>query len=151
NELWELFQQLRLNLDKSYYEILDEAYDKLCYYLSHQTRKTYLNSQFSVSLREIDEDGALIVIAYAIRHFVQLENDLTSGEKIETAITHIRGTLVAQLEPNRNTETKVKTLAGISEWYYWQWPCEGIYDGYIQARELPNVGKWTNFSPSQIN
>ena len=90
-------------------------------------------------------------IAHAIRHFVQLGNDLTSGEKIEAAIDHLRGTSVAHLEPNRNTGNQVKTLAGISNWYFWQWPCEGTYSGYIQVRTLPNVGEWIRFSPAQIN
>ncbi|RHZ88774.1 hypothetical protein Glove_21g132 [Diversispora epigaea] len=280
NELWMLFRQLQSDLDESCSVMLNEARDKLCYYLSHQTRKVYLNSQFSISLQELDENGALIVvdykmrvlpksaretkdeffgkrgwtlhtvlvytkkennkldicafdhwsndtrqdawftasslhstiitlekkpkwisiisdngghyhnselmvilsywyewynvevkkwiflepgeakttidshhaqIAHAIKHFVRLGNDLTSGEKIETAIEHLRGTSVAHLEPNRNTGNQVKTLTGISEWYFWQWPSEGIYSGYIQARTLPNVGQWISFSPAQIN
>ncbi|RHZ69442.1 hypothetical protein Glove_283g56 [Diversispora epigaea] len=233
NKLWILFEQLQSNLDKFHSEMLDEACNKLYYYLSHQTRKVYLNSQFSASLRELDEDRALIVvdykmrvlpksareikddqtihakmrslllhhfiqqllplkkspngfqlfrimevttitqmkkwiflepgeakttidshhaqIAHAIRHFIQLRNDPTSGEKIETAIKYFRGTSVVHLEPNRNTGNQVKTLTGISKWYSWQWPCEGTYSEYIQARPLPNVGEWISFSLAQIN
>ncbi|RHZ53218.1 hypothetical protein Glove_444g25 [Diversispora epigaea] len=90
-------------------------------------------------------------IAHAIKHFVRLGNDLTSGEKIETAIENLCGTSVAHLEPNRNTGNQVKTLTGISKWYFWKWLCEGTYSGYIRARTLPNVGKWISFSLAQIN
>jgi hypothetical protein len=41
-------------------------------------------------------------------------------------------------------------LKGISKWFEWQWPVEGFFAGYIQAKSLPNIGDWNNFSPQQI-
>ena len=67
DELWVLFRQLQADLGDSHSVILNEARDKLYYYLSHQTRKVYLNSQFSASLRELDEDGALIIVDYKMK------------------------------------------------------------------------------------
>jgi hypothetical protein len=76
---------------------------------------------------------------------------LTSGSQIGEAIQNIRGTLVTHLEPNRSKRKKVETLAGIAELYEWYWPCEGEYSGFIQARKLPHIGNFINFSPSKIN
>ncbi|CAB4416336.1 unnamed protein product [Rhizophagus irregularis] len=32
----------------------------------------------------------------------------------------------------------------------WQWPINGPFAGYIQARSLPNIGDFINYSPIQI-
>lgn len=90
-------------------------------------------------------------IAHAIRRFVSLGNDLKSGSDIESAVKNLRGTSIAHLEPKRDIEKRVKTLAGVSDLYFWQWPISGEYSGFIRACTLPNVGDWVNFSPSQIN
>ncbi|CAJ0846466.1 10416_t:CDS:2, partial [Entrophospora sp. SA101] len=42
------------------------------------------------------------------------------------------------------------TIPGISNWFEWNWPTEGENAGYIQARGIPNIGRWTTFSPAQI-
>jgi hypothetical protein len=76
---------------------------------------------------------------------------------------------LANLEPNRNNEdiddddisdktkskstrkkSKIKTIKGISNFFYWEWPCQDQYEGYIRARPLPHIGNWNNFSPSYI-
>ena len=71
---------------------------------------------------------------------------------------------MANLEPNRDNDSdvnegnrknqrkkpKIKTIKGISKLFYWEWPCQGEYDGYICARPLPHFGAWNNFSPSHV-
>ena len=65
---------------------------------------------------------------------------------------------MANIEPNRTDENlyakkkkpKVKTIPGISKYFYWEWPIEGPLTGYIQARPLPHIGSWTQFSPAVI-
>ena len=42
------------------------------------------------------------------------------------------------------------TIPGISNWFEWTWPIEGEDAGYIKARAMPNIGKWTLFSPAHI-
>lgn len=32
----------------------------------------------------------------------------------------------------------------------WRWPIEGPFAGFIQARSLPNIGDFTNYSSTQI-
>jgi hypothetical protein len=31
----------------------------------------------------------------------------------------------------------------------WKWPIDGPFAGFIQARTLPNIGSFTNYSPIQ--
>jgi hypothetical protein len=57
---------------------------------------------------------------------------------------------VAHLEPNRKKVGKIKSLSGISNWFEWCWPIDSHNNGYIEARALPNFGKWHSFSPAQI-
>jgi hypothetical protein len=38
----------------------------------------------------------------------------------------------------------------ISKLYYWEWPVEGKYSGYIRARSLPHIGEWSNFTPAYV-
>ena len=83
---------------------------------------------------------------------MSLGNDVTTGEDIEKAIENkIRGTSVAHIEPKRNVGKIVDTIVGVSNWYSWKWPIDEESSGFIFARELPNVGDWIKFSPTEIN
>lgn len=80
---------------------------------------------------------------------------------------NLAGTYFANIEPNRNENNensgqmsnntkkkkkpKVKTISGISKYFYWEWPIEGPLAGYIQARSLPHIGSWSRFSPAEIS
>ncbi|CAB4389569.1 unnamed protein product [Rhizophagus irregularis] len=46
---------------------------------------------------------------------------------------------------------KIKTIPGISKWFVWDWPITEEAAGYVRAKLLPNIGKWTEFSPADIN
>jgi hypothetical protein len=46
---------------------VQELEEKLLYYLSHQLRKIYLNSQFNATLREITYDGAVLICDYKMK------------------------------------------------------------------------------------
>ena len=55
----------------------------------------------------------------------------------------------------KQKKPKVKTIPGISKYSYWEWPIEGALAGFIQARSLqarslPHIGPWTQFSPAVI-
>ncbi|CAB4392380.1 unnamed protein product [Rhizophagus irregularis] len=72
------------------------------------------------------------------------------GEKIQTAIVDLGGTSVANLEPIRDNH-KVKTIAGITKLFYFEWPVDGDYAGYIRAQCLPHIGSCSQFSPFEIS
>jgi hypothetical protein len=82
---------------------------------------------------------------------VQIGNNLDEGIKIETAISGLSATSVAHLEPKRQNHHKVKTIDGITKLFYFQWPIEGDYAGFIQAQCLPHIGKFYQFSPTPIS
>ena len=35
--------------------------------------------------------------------------------------------------------------------FHFEWPIDGEYAGYIQARSLPHIGSWSQFSPFEIS
>ena len=74
---------------------------------------------------------------------------MDEGEKIGTAISGLSGTFVAHIEPARE-DHKVKTIDGITNLFYFEWPVTGDYSGYIQAQCLPHIGECLRFSPSEI-
>ncbi|CAG8771727.1 1221_t:CDS:2, partial [Rhizophagus irregularis] len=79
-------------------------------------------------------------ISHAINH--------QTGKDIENAIQDIRRTSVAQLVPNRDRGNESNTLPGNSNWFEWQWPTSGDFEGCILARSIPNLGPWTTFTPT---
>ena len=42
-------------------------------------------------------------------------------------------------------------MAGISNWFEFQWPIDEEFSGFVRGRALPNFGKWNDFSPSIIS
>ncbi|PKY29031.1 hypothetical protein RhiirB3_530235 [Rhizophagus irregularis] len=89
-------------------------------------------------------------IAHAIKRYIRIRHNLDEGEKIQTAIADLGGTSVANLEPIRDNH-KVKTIAGITKLFYFEWPIDGDYAGYIRAQCLPHIGSWSQFSPFEIS
>ncbi|CAH1768492.1 14135_t:CDS:2, partial [Entrophospora sp. SA101] len=67
-------------------------------------------------------------ISLAIKRYVRVGGEIQEGNDITSAIENTAGTSVAHIELNR----------------------EGENAGYIQARGIPNIGRWTTFSPAQI-
>ncbi|CAB5207983.1 unnamed protein product [Rhizophagus irregularis] len=91
-------------------------------------------------------------ISLSIKRYIRIGGEIQEGSDITSAIKNIAGTSVAHIEPNQIKENKGKsmTIPGISNWFEWTWPIEGEDAGYIKARAMPNVGKWTLFSPAHI-
>ncbi|PKY13181.1 hypothetical protein RhiirB3_465254 [Rhizophagus irregularis] len=67
DELFVFFDFLNTCVSSEQKTNLDQIKEQLKYYLSHQARKVYLNTQFKSSLAQLDEDGAIIVADYKMR------------------------------------------------------------------------------------
>ena len=67
DHLFILMQELTVILPENLHELIQESKDKLHYFLAHQARKVYLNSQFKARLVELDEYGAILVCDYKMR------------------------------------------------------------------------------------
>lgn len=106
-------------------------------------------------------------ITHAIKRYLRIGFDLETGNDIVEAAKGLSGTSLANIEPDRDNnfveetevsetkkkktkKAKIKTIKGISKLYYWEWPVEGEYCGYIRARSLPHIGEWSNFTPALI-
>ncbi|CAB4401384.1 unnamed protein product [Rhizophagus irregularis] len=89
-------------------------------------------------------------ITHAIKRYVKLEYDITSGENIEDAIKDLVGTHVAHIQPNCSQDRKstLGTIQGITNWSEWVWPNKTDDLGYIYGRALPGFGSWNKFSPT---
>ncbi|GBC40355.2 hypothetical protein GLOIN_2v1790148 [Rhizophagus irregularis DAOM 181602=DAOM 197198] len=66
-QLFAIFYQLKNDTPITLHNELEEYQEHLLYYLAHQTRKVYLNTQFNANLLELDEKGALIVVDYKMK------------------------------------------------------------------------------------
>ncbi|RIB20253.1 hypothetical protein C2G38_2179780 [Gigaspora rosea] len=103
-------------------------------------------------------------IAYSIKRYLRIRYDIKTGDDICEVVKDLSGTSIANIEPNRDddiimeenisenikskkSKIKIKTIKGISKLFFWEWPIDGRYSGYIRAHPLPHVGEWNNFSP----
>ncbi|RGB40551.1 hypothetical protein C1646_753127 [Rhizophagus diaphanus] len=187
---------------EEHHSTIEECRDKLYYFLAHQARKVYLNSQFKARLVKLDSNGAILVcdykmhillkstretkeqffgkrgtdtkqdawftilsfdsvfetlnprlhwievvsdndeaktsvnshhvqIAHAIKRYICIGYNLDEGEKIQIAIADLGGTSVANLEPIHDNYN-VKTIAGITKLFYFEWPIDVIFDIAIE-------------------
>ncbi|CAG8747362.1 23944_t:CDS:2 [Gigaspora margarita] len=89
-------------------------------------------------------------IVHAIKRYIRIEHNLNEGKKIQTAITDLEGTSVANLEPIHDNH-HVKKIASITQLFYFEWPTDNDYTGYIKARYLPHIGPCTQFLPFEIS
>ena len=56
-------------------------------------------------------------IAHAIKRYIRIGCELTSGKDIEEAIKQLSGTSVAQIEPNRNKNNNEIEYNDTELWY----------------------------------
>ncbi|RHZ78941.1 hypothetical protein Glove_153g66 [Diversispora epigaea] len=90
-------------------------------------------------------------IAHAIKRYVRIGFEIKEGNNIENAMKDLCGTSIGELNPyHEKLDKKIKSLIEISNLNEWKWPNEGSFAGYIQARPLPNIGNYINYSPAQI-
>ncbi|KAF0396289.1 hypothetical protein F8M41_010087 [Gigaspora margarita] len=89
-------------------------------------------------------------IAHTIKRYIHIGHNLDEVEKIQTAITDLGGTSIANLEPIHDNH-HVKTIASITQLFYFERPTDDDYTGYIKARCLPHIGPCTQFSPFEIS
>ncbi|RHZ81982.1 hypothetical protein Glove_115g1 [Diversispora epigaea] len=65
--LFIFFKNLKENLPSNLHSNLDEFQKRLIAFMSHYTRKTYLNTQLPAALSELEFDNALIIVDYKMR------------------------------------------------------------------------------------
>ncbi|RHZ87552.1 hypothetical protein Glove_33g12 [Diversispora epigaea] len=77
------------------------------------------------------------------------ERELEELTKSTSALSIIASKLHKTIIPEK--KSKIKTIPGISKYFYWEWPIEAPLAGYIQAKALPNIGSWIQFSLAIIS
>jgi len=66
-KFYNFFEKIIKLLPEDELEKVRNYKEKLYYYLAHQTRKVYLNSQLNSNLLELDKNGAIVIIDYKMR------------------------------------------------------------------------------------
>ena len=67
DEIFQFFIDIEKNTSNDIYEEICGLRDQIFYYLSHQTRKVFLNSQVNANLLDLDEKGAIIIVDYKMK------------------------------------------------------------------------------------
>lgn len=67
DEIFRFFADIEENTSNNIHEEISELKDQLFYYLSHQTRKAFLNAQINANLLDLDEKGAIIIVDYKMK------------------------------------------------------------------------------------
>ena len=62
----------------------------------------------------------------------------------------IKSNWVTFLSDNGSHYHNADLMLILGHWNEWSWPTEGEYAGFIQARAIPNIGRWNNFEPAKI-
>ncbi|RHZ64643.1 hypothetical protein Glove_321g25 [Diversispora epigaea] len=65
--IFSFFNKMKEYLSSELYEQLDGYQKKLIKWMGHHARKTYLNKQVQVSLDELDNDGAVLIVDYKMK------------------------------------------------------------------------------------
>ena len=89
-------------------------------------------------------------LSQAITRYVRIGNDIVRGADIENAACNLKGTYIRHIKPDRAKQITVKTIKGISNWHYIEWPIAGLYAGGFLAYELPNIGNPEVFDGKRV-
>jgi hypothetical protein len=127
-ELFLFFEELKLKLNICHEEI-HEYQNRLLYYISHQTRKVYLNAQFNAALLDLDENGAIIVVDYKMKILPKSSRETKQeffGKKGWTLHT-----VLLYTKSIENTEIDVQAID--------HWSADGRQDAWFTASSLHSV------------
>jgi len=127
-EIFLFFEELKLELNTCHQEI-QEIQNRLLYYISHQTRKVYLNAQFNAALLDLDENGAIIVVDYKMKILPKSPRETKQeffgkkGWTLHTVLLYTKST--------DNTNIDVQAID--------HWSTDGRQDAWFTASSLHSV------------
>ncbi|RHZ80994.1 hypothetical protein Glove_130g138 [Diversispora epigaea] len=133
-----IFEDLKTKFDIKHYPKLDEYQEKLICYLAHQTRKSYLNTQFNSILYELDNYGAIIIVDYKMRILSATARETKSGKRGWTLHT----TLVFRKDKNNNEKLDIQA--------YDHWSSDTKQDAWFTASYFECVFLSINPKPNWI-
>src|SRR4051812_33359151 len=89
-------------------------------------------------------------LSRAMTRYIRIGNSILRGEDIENANRNLAGTYVRHINPDCSKQTSVKTIKGISNWHYIEWPIAGSYAGGFLAFKMPHIGQPDCFDGKRI-
>jgi hypothetical protein len=131
---------LKNNLNTSHDEVIQEYKNRLLYYLSHQTRKVYLNAQFNAALLDLDENGAVLVIDFKMKILPKTSRETKNdffGKKGWTLHTTLLYT-----KSNEDPEINVEAID--------HWSTDARQDAWFTASSLHAVFETMSNKPKWV-
>ena len=128
-EIFQFFHDLKISLNPTYNEEIQEFQDRILYYLAHQTRKTYLNAQFNAALLDLNEDGAILVVDYKMKilpktaHKTKQEFFGKKGWSLHTVLLYTKS--------KENSEINIQAID--------HWSTDARQDAWFSASSLHSV------------
>jgi len=137
--LFQFFIDIEKNTPNDIHEEIHELRDQIFYYLSHQTRKVYLNAQFNANLLDLDEKGAVMIVDYKMKILPK------SARETKNAFFGKKGwTLHSTLVYTRKSDRQLDVQA------YDHWSADPCQDAWFTASSLHAVIESLEIKPEWI-
>ncbi|GES72774.1 hypothetical protein GLOIN_2v1767687 [Rhizophagus clarus] len=139
-EFFNFFADIEVNSNEANHDDLQDMKEHLLYYLAHQTRKVYLNSQFNTNLLALDDKTALILVDYKMKILPKTARETKSdwfGKKGWT----LHSVLVYTKTPN---STKLQVQA------FDHWSPDTRQDSWFTASSLNAVLETLDSRPESV-
>jgi hypothetical protein len=137
--IFQFFFDIKKNTSDNIHEEVHELQDQVFYYLSHQTRKVYLNAQFNANLLDLDEKGAVIIVDYKMKILPK------SARETKNAFFGKKGwTLHSTLVYTRKSDRQLNIQA------YDHWSADSCQDAWFTASSLHAVIESLETKPEWI-
>ncbi|GBC43995.2 hypothetical protein GLOIN_2v1884984 [Rhizophagus irregularis DAOM 181602=DAOM 197198] len=140
NELFTFFNDLKKIIGLDSLDDLKIYEEKLIYYLSHQTRKVYLNSQFNATILELDEKGAIFLVDYKMKILPQ-----TARETKQDFYGKKGWSLHSVLVYTKSSNSQIHIEA------FDHWSCDAKQDAWFTASSLHGVIEVLDKKPEWIS
>ncbi|GBC00587.1 hypothetical protein RclHR1_03900004 [Rhizophagus clarus] len=140
SRILQLFCHIEVNSNEANHDDLQDMKEHLLYYLAHQTRKVYLNSQFNANLLALDDKTALILVDYKMKILPKTARETKSdwfGKKGWT----LHSVLVYTKTPN---STKLQVQA------FDHWSPDTRQDSWFTASSLNAVLETLDSRPESV-
>lgn len=139
-ELFTFFNDLKKIIGLDSLDDLKIYEEKLIYYLSHQTRKVYLNSQFNATILELDEKGAIFLVDYKMKILPQ-----TARETKQDFYGKKGWSLHSVLVYTKSSNSQIRIEA------FDHWSCDAKQDAWFTASSLHGVIEVLDKKPEWIS
>ena len=78
-EIFQFFIDIEKNISNNIHDKICELQNHIFYYLIHQARKVFLNTQVNANLLDLDKKGAVIIVDYKMKILPKSTKEIKSA------------------------------------------------------------------------